>query len=184
MTGNPELTRRGWLGLLGAAGGLTALGAAEVATGIPSDDWTVLALPATQFYAENLDGEIEYAHDQTRWDADHVGAEDVAFVTHEGDLVEDGGRGEEWDRIAAVMDRLDGRVPYSTPPGNHDGRTTTRTTSRRTPRSGTSGPTSGRRAAATTGSRGSGASARMGGRSANLNAYRTFSAAYADIPRS
>ena len=52
-------------------------------------------LPDTQFYSERLP---EYFHDQTRWVADHGAEENVVFVTHVGDIVNNGDeRPEEWE---------------------------------------------------------------------------------------
>ncbi|MFW6317388.1 MAG: metallophosphoesterase, partial [Halorubrum sp.] len=72
-----------------------------------------------QVYAE--DDELqEYAAAQTDWIAENVDSENVAFVTHEGDLVQEGDETDQWDRTDEVMETLDGVVPYSVLPGNHD----------------------------------------------------------------
>ncbi|WP_431358814.1 DNRLRE domain-containing protein [Halovenus amylolytica] len=81
--------------------------------------WTVVAIPDTQFYAASTDL-ASYATDQTDWIVDNLDSESIQFVTHEGDLVDDGGSEQEWDRIDATMSTLDGAVPYSVLPGNHD----------------------------------------------------------------
>jgi hypothetical protein len=77
----------------------------------------VAVIPDTQFYAEDRS---EYAADQTRWIRNNVGSENIAFATHVGDIVENGDVVEEWEHLSAAMDTLDGAVPYSALPGNHD----------------------------------------------------------------
>lgn len=80
-------------------------------------------IPDTQKYAESS-SLISRAHDQTQWIRDNESAENIAFVSHEGDIVEHGSSTTEWERMDAVMDRLDGVVPYATTVGNHDYATT------------------------------------------------------------
>lgn len=110
------LTRRSLLGGIGTSFGLAALGGA-IKSGAGSEYWTVVALPDTQFYAEDKSG---YLRDQTEWIANNLGAENIAFVSHEGDLVENGDDETEWQHIDDGMTPLDGTVPYATLPGNHD----------------------------------------------------------------
>lgn len=109
-------TRRTVLGALGAGVGLTTLGATVGSAG-GSDYWTVVALPDTQIYAEDRSG---YARDQTEWIVENRDAENIVFVTHEGDVVENGDVEAEWEFMDDAMSVLDGRVPYATVPGNHD----------------------------------------------------------------
>jgi len=42
------------------------------------------------------------------------------FVIHLGDIVQDWNSAEEWENASAALSLLDGRVPYSVLPGNHD----------------------------------------------------------------
>lgn len=86
---------------------------------VVDDSWTLVALPDTQKYANDQD-RATYATDQTDWIVDNLTAESIRFVTHEGDLVDDGSSETQWDRIDGAMSTLDGEVPYSTVPGNHD----------------------------------------------------------------
>ncbi|MDS0219966.1 DNRLRE domain-containing protein [Haloarcula sp. S1AR25-5A] len=109
-------TRRGLLKAIGAGVSVTALGTA-VSTAQQSDYWTVVALPDTQMYAKN---QTAYATDQTRWIADNVDAENIAFVSHEGDVVDHGDDDAEWQYMDEAMATLDGTVPYATVTGNHD----------------------------------------------------------------
>ncbi|MDQ2054418.1 MULTISPECIES: DNRLRE domain-containing protein [unclassified Halobellus] len=112
-----SISRRTLLGALG--GGVLAALQPTPAAGQTDDYWTVVAIPDTQKYAEK-ERLISYAIDQTDWIADNVDSESIRFVTHEGDLVENGSKEDEWDRIDGTMSTLDGVVPYSTLPGNHD----------------------------------------------------------------
>ncbi|WP_058994069.1 DNRLRE domain-containing protein [Haloarcula sp. CBA1127] len=109
-------TRRGLLKAVGAGAGLTTLGT-TVSTGQQSDYWTVVALPDTQVYAKEG---TPYAKDQTQWIADNADAENIAFVSHEGDVVDHGDDDAEWQYMDAAMSTLDGVVPYATVTGNHD----------------------------------------------------------------
>jgi len=92
-----------------------------------NNHWTLVALPDTQNYAARA-SLLSHAQDQTNWIVDNLQSENIAFVAHEGDLVDDGGSLTQWNRIDGVMDTLDGDldsnpdglVPYATPPGDHD----------------------------------------------------------------
>ncbi|MEL6796367.1 MAG: metallophosphoesterase, partial [Planctomycetota bacterium] len=44
----------------------------------------------------------------------------IVFVTHVGDIVQRGNHQAEWDKADQAMGVLDGVVPYSMLPGNHD----------------------------------------------------------------
>jgi hypothetical protein len=82
------------------------------------EPFSIVMLPDTQFYSERLP---EYFHDQTRWVADHGAEENVVFVTHVGDIVNNGDeRPEEWEVANEAMSRLDGIVPWGVAIGNHD----------------------------------------------------------------
>ncbi|MFC7029279.1 metallophosphoesterase [Halomicroarcula sp. GCM10025710] len=71
---------------------------------------------------------LSYAQDQTDWITDNIGSENIAFVVHTGDLVDDGANPTQWNRIDGVIDTLDGDldsnpdglVPYAALPGDHD----------------------------------------------------------------
>jgi len=109
-------TRRRVLKAAGAGVGLTALGT-TASTGQQPDYWTVVALPDTQVYAKER---TPYAKDQTQWIADNAAAENIAFVSHEGDVVDHGDDDAEWQYMDEAMSTLDGVVPYATVTGNHD----------------------------------------------------------------
>ena len=55
---------------------------------------------------------------QTRWIKKHVNDENIVFVTHVGDVIEN--KKEQWRHASKVMDVIHGVVPYSVTFGNHD----------------------------------------------------------------
>jgi hypothetical protein len=97
---------------------------------LPGDPYTVVVLPDTQFYAAFYP---DLFAAQTRWIAGERALGNVAFVLHEGDLVDTDDEGQ-WSVAARSMSLLDGVVPYVISTGNHDydyngdGWTTTRST--------------------------------------------------------
>lgn len=82
-----------------------------------ASDFTLAILPDTQYYAESAPAIF---NSQTQWIADNAQTENIAFVSHVGDVVEHAGSLAEWQNADAAMDTLDGAVPYSVLPGNHD----------------------------------------------------------------
>jgi Calcineurin-like phosphoesterase len=96
----------------------TDAGAIDAAGGIgqPRRDYTVVVLPDTQFYASTYPAIFDA---QTRWIADQRMQENIAFVVHEGDLV-DSDDDAQWTAAAHSMSQLDGVVPYVVSMGNHD----------------------------------------------------------------
>jgi hypothetical protein len=82
-----------------------------------ASDFTVIALPDTQDYAETYP---EYYHSQTQWIAENVPGMNIVFVSHLGDIVNNRDDETQWQVADAAMSRLDGMVPYGMLPGNHD----------------------------------------------------------------
>jgi hypothetical protein len=89
---------------------------ADGAAGKPRRDYTVVVLPDTQFYASTYPAIFDA---QIRWIADQRMQENIAFVVHEGDLV-DSDDDAQWTVAAQSMSQLDGLVPYVVSMGNHD----------------------------------------------------------------
>jgi hypothetical protein len=78
--------------------------------------FTIVSLPDTQYYAA-LHPEILGA--QTDWILREHVADRIAFVVHEGDIVDHDDAGQ-WGRASASLRKLDGVVPYVLASGNHD----------------------------------------------------------------
>lgn len=76
----------------------------------------IVAIPDTQRLAETSPAEMK---GQTEWITNNVVAENIAFVTHLGDVV-DNDESWQWDNATDALDLLDGVVPYSVCLGNHD----------------------------------------------------------------
>jgi hypothetical protein len=78
--------------------------------------FSIVVLPDTQFYAE------AYHHifkDQTEWILNNRAARRIAFVLHEGDIV-NVDMEEQWGVADRSLHLLDGKVPYVLSAGNHD----------------------------------------------------------------
>lgn len=78
--------------------------------------FSVVVLPDTQYYAAAFPDIFE---SQARWIVDVREAQNVAFVLHEGDLV-DSDTPEQWQVASRALHKLDGLVPYVLAAGNHD----------------------------------------------------------------
>ena len=80
--------------------------------------FTVVVLPDTQNYAEKYPDTYLA---QTQWVKDHAAADNIKFVIHLGDIVQHfNKREQEWQVADRAHKILDGAVPYSVVPGNHD----------------------------------------------------------------
>ncbi len=77
----------------------------------------VVLLPDTQNYAEKYP---ETYVEQTLWIRQHLKEDNTKFVIHLGDIVQTSTQKPEWENANRAMRLLDGVVPYSMVPGNHD----------------------------------------------------------------
>jgi len=84
---------------------------------VRTDDFTVIVIPDTQKYSAS---HPEIFMNQTRWIRSVKDELNVAFVVHEGDIVDNAQDENQWRRANETMSVLDGVVPYSILPGNHD----------------------------------------------------------------
>jgi len=94
--------------------------AAEPDTGATAP-FTVVVLPDTQFYSESYPDTYLA---QAEWIRRRAEADNVRFVFHLGDIVENAAVEQEWIHADRAHRVLDGVVPYSVAPGNHDLETT------------------------------------------------------------
>ena len=93
-----------------------------------SKSFTIAVLPDTQFYCDTRlklskkwgNGDLQrYFFEQTRWVRDNQKRLNIAFLVHEGDIVQADAH-EEWAIAKEAMSILDGKVPYCMCLGNHD----------------------------------------------------------------
>lgn len=101
------------------SGSFLALICAQGATAHASEPWSLVVVPDTQHYVDDVDNVDDFMTEM-QWIADHVESRDIAFVSHIGDVVQHGSNRTEWNRAEAAMDLIDGRVPYSVAMGDHD----------------------------------------------------------------
>jgi hypothetical protein len=98
----------------------------------PGEEFTIVALPDTQFYALFFPFVFD---SQLQWIVENKQARNIRFVSQLGDCVHNGGNTIEWSIADRVMSRLedplatgqpDG-IPYGIAVGNHDNSGTTGT---------------------------------------------------------
>ncbi|HOW18117.1 MAG TPA: metallophosphoesterase [Phycisphaerae bacterium] len=79
---------------------------------------TIVMLPDTQHYSRKWPESFLAQTEGVRRNRDR---ENIVFVTHVGDVVNDRNKDmNEWDAADRAMSRLDGVVPWGTALGNHD----------------------------------------------------------------
>lgn len=89
---------------------------------VPSDYFTLAALPDTQVYSEKRP---EIFLSQTKWIAENAERFRIKMTTHLGDIVENGNSAMEWEAAKAAYQVFETRaIPYAILPGNHDDDTT------------------------------------------------------------
>ena len=81
------------------------------------DSFTVVLLPDTQNYSEKYPDTYVA---QTLWIRERRKADNIKFAIHLGDIVQTPTIDSEWKNADRAMKILDGVVPYSMAPGNHD----------------------------------------------------------------
>jgi len=81
------------------------------------DGFAVVVLPDTQIYSEKFPDTYLA---QTAWIKKRVADDNIEFVIHLGDIVQNAHVEKEWEAADRAHRELDGVVPYSVLPGNHD----------------------------------------------------------------
>ena len=76
--------------------------------------FNLVLLPDTQVYSR-IHPEIFRV--QTEWIVQN--ADSITFVLHQGDIT-DHNNDEQWQNAVAALSVMDGKVPYTFVPGNHD----------------------------------------------------------------
>lgn len=79
--------------------------------------FSVVLLPDTQNYSEKYP---ETYVAQTLWIRQRVKQDNIKFAIHLGDIVQNPTNKPEWENANRAMRLLEGVVPYSIVPGNHD----------------------------------------------------------------
>ena len=98
----------------------------------PGPDFTIIALPDTQYYTGNLNGGTPAIfNSQTQWIVNNKTASNIVFVTQLGDCTEHGDNGGnpiEWQRADTAFQIIENPLttgladgmPFGIAPGNHD----------------------------------------------------------------
>ena len=79
--------------------------------------FSVVLLPDTQNYSEKYPATYIA---QTLWIRKQAKKNNIKFAIHLGDIVQTSTKKPEWENANRAMRLLDGVVPYSVAPGNHD----------------------------------------------------------------
>lgn len=101
-------------------------------------DFSLIAIPDTQFYSENLGHNasggssgavVGLFNAQTQWMVDNQSTRNIAFISHMGDIVEDGDTNQQqWINADGAMKKIENQmttlraygIPWGGAPGNHD----------------------------------------------------------------
>lgn len=86
-------------------------------TATDKDSFTVVLLPDTQNYSEKYP---ETYVAQTLWIRKQLREDNIKFAIHLGDIVQNPTQKPEWENANRAMEIIDGVIPYSMVPGNHD----------------------------------------------------------------
>ncbi|MCP4890555.1 MAG: metallophosphoesterase [Planctomycetaceae bacterium] len=82
-----------------------------------AESFSIVLLPDTQNYSEKYP---ETYVSQALWIREQAKSDNIKFVIHLGDIVQTSTKKPEWENADRAMRLLDGVVPYSMAPGNHD----------------------------------------------------------------
>ncbi|MDB4810166.1 metallophosphoesterase [bacterium] len=82
-----------------------------------AESFSVVLLPDTQNYSEKYPDTYVA---QALWIRQQAKQDNIKFVIHLGDIVQKPTQKPEWENADRAMRLLDGVVPYSMAPGNHD----------------------------------------------------------------
>jgi hypothetical protein len=82
-----------------------------------AESFSLIVLPDTQNYSRYYP---EIFTSQTSWITQNRQSEDIAYVMHEGDLVESYGSADQWNNANSSLSLLDDNVSYTLALGNHD----------------------------------------------------------------
>ncbi|BCU76364.1 Ig-like domain-containing protein [Luteolibacter sp. LG18] len=103
--------------------------ARRVGTTSAGEDFTVIALPDTQYYSAEANGGTASIYSaQTDWIVSEMDQRNIQFVMHLGDIVDTGNVLTQWNNATNAMYRLENPnttllpngLPYAVAVGNHD----------------------------------------------------------------
>ena len=80
-------------------------------------DFSIIVLPDTQGYTKYYPWIFD---NQTQWIIDNKDEFNVVFVSQLGDIVDQTDNQTQWENANRSLSKLDGNVPWSLLPGNHD----------------------------------------------------------------
>lgn len=80
--------------------------------------FTIAVLPDTQVYTSRPALNHIFG-DMTQWLVDNKDSLGIEFVTHVGDVT-DNNNAQQWALATEALRKMDGKIPYSILPGNHD----------------------------------------------------------------
>ena len=86
-------------------------------TPLPIEPFNLIHIPDTQNYSANSN---TCFNTMTRWIANNAHDQNIKFVSHSGDIVNNGSITAQYDFADAAMANLDGVLPVGIAPGNHD----------------------------------------------------------------
>ena len=85
---------------------------------LEKNKFSIIVLPDTQIYSKLYP---QIFCKQTDWILQNKEKLNIVFVSHMGDIVDDGGSDlKQWENAKTCMDKLNGKIPYGIIPGNHD----------------------------------------------------------------
>ncbi len=84
--------------------------------------FTVVVLPDTQHYLNrDFPGREHFFADQVDWVIDERAGQNIVFVSHVGDVVQNSQDRTEWAKAEPIFDALEASgLPFGVAPGNHD----------------------------------------------------------------
>ena len=93
------------------------IGAIAPAVAGQPTSFSVVVLPDTQLYSEKFPDTYLV---QTKWIKQRAKQHNIKMAVHLGDIVQNAGTEKEWRNADRAHRLLDGAVPYTMLPGNHD----------------------------------------------------------------
>ncbi|MBC7461861.1 MAG: hypothetical protein H7287_10910 [Thermoleophilia bacterium] len=109
---------KGRIGVMSS--GSTAARISSFTADVSVGSFTLAVVPDTQFYVPHRTPESSMFTRQARWLVEHRDDRRIAFVLHEGDIVNNACSAPQWKVASFAMGRLDGKLPYALAPGNND----------------------------------------------------------------